>query len=132
MAGDRVEADGDAAGGDREADPAGEYAPVAWDTELAGPADIPVAPVVGSVGDAQVTFAVEQLTRLLSERSSRSGGRTVVVVPIDQRTLDAGRVALGDDLEKEMALYVARAVGAWKAVQDRRHGLIDQHGRKTS
>jgi hypothetical protein len=88
--------------------------------------------MVGDVGDDEVVFLTEQLTRALSERSSRSGGRTVVVVPIDQRTLDAGRVVHGDRLEAEMALFVAKEVGAWKAMQDRRHGLIDVHGKRTT
>jgi hypothetical protein len=93
---------------------------------------VPVAPMVGDVGDDQVVFLTEQLTRALSERSSRSGGRTVVVVPIDQRTLDAGRAALGDSLEKEMALWVARAVAGWKVREDRKAGLIDVHGKRAT
>jgi hypothetical protein len=88
--------------------------------------------MVGDVGDDQVVFLTEQLTRALSERSSRSGGRTVVVVPIDQRTLDAGRAALGDSLEKEMALWVARAVAGWKVREDRKAGLIDVHGKRAT
>jgi hypothetical protein len=89
MADDPVEAEWGAADGDRAA-------AVASADGLPG---IPVAPMVGDVGDDQVSFLVEQLTRVLSERSSRSGGRTVLVVPIDVRTLDAARAALGGEVE---------------------------------
>lgn len=125
MVGERVEEDGDAAGRDRPEDSVGEYAAVDWGGGLGG---VPVSPAVGDVGGEEAAFHIAQATRLLSEKSTRQGGRTVIVVPIDVRTLDAARVAVGDDLEKEMALWVARSVARYKTKELRRQGLIDARG----
>ena len=97
-----------------EGDPLGDEGPTGYATAAAEPEG----------GVDRIEWLLTELTRLLSERLTRQGGRTVLVVPIDQRTLDQARAAFGEDVGSKAALGIARELGAWKHAQDRKQGLI--------